>query len=45
VLLIAGSLGGVLGMLLAIPGYTIIRVFAKEFLNNFRVVQKLTQKI
>jgi len=45
VLLIAGSLGGVLGMLLAIPGCTIIRVFAKEFLNNFRVVQKLTQKI
>jgi predicted PurR-regulated permease PerM len=45
VLLIAGSLGGILGMLLAIPGYTVLRVFAKEFLNNFRVVQKLTQKI
>jgi predicted PurR-regulated permease PerM len=45
VLLIAGSVGGVLGMLLAIPGYTVIRVFAKEFFNNFRVVRKLTQKI
>jgi predicted PurR-regulated permease PerM len=45
VLLIAGSVGGILGMLLAIPGYTVIRVFGKEFFNNFRVVKKLTQKI
>ncbi|MGE0076767.1 MAG: AI-2E family transporter [Bacteroidales bacterium] len=45
VLLIAGSIAGILGMLLAIPSYTVIRVFAKEFFNNFRVVQKLTEKI
>jgi len=45
VLLIAGSLGGILGMLLAIPGYTILRVFAKEFFNNLRLVQKLTEKL
>ena len=45
VILIAGSLAGVLGMLLAIPAYNVIRVFAKEFFNNFRVVQKLTEKI
>lgn len=45
VLLIAGSLSGILGMLLAIPGYTVIRVFGKEFFNNFRVVRKLTEKI
>lgn len=45
VLLVAGSLGGILGMLLAIPGYTVIRVFGKEFFNKFRVVQKLTEKI
>ena len=45
VILIAGSLAGVLGMLLAIPSYNVIRVFAKEFFNNFRVVQKLTEKI
>ncbi len=44
VILIAGSLAGVLGMLLAIPSYNVIRVFAKEFFNNFRVVQKLTEK-
>ncbi|MBC7126176.1 MAG: AI-2E family transporter, partial [Bacteroidales bacterium] len=45
VLLVAGSVAGILGMLLAIPSYTVIRVFAKEFFNNFRVVQKLTEKI
>jgi hypothetical protein len=32
-------------MLLAIPFYTVLRVIAKEFFNQFRVVQKLTEKI
>ncbi|MGL4364118.1 MAG: AI-2E family transporter [Bacteroidales bacterium] len=45
VILIAGSLFGIFGMLIAIPTYTVIRVFAKEFFNKFRVVQKLTEKI
>lgn len=45
VILIAGSLAGVLGMLLAIPSYTVIRVFAKEFFSQFRLVRKLTEKI
>ena len=44
-ILIAGSFAGIGGMLIAIPAYTVLRVFAKEFLNKFRVVQKLTQKI
>lgn len=53
VLLIAGSIGQSLGgiqgtllaMLLAIPAYTVLRVFAKEFFFNFRLVQQLTEKI
>ena len=45
VIIMAGSLAGIVGMILAIPTYTVIRVFAKEFFNNFRVVQKLTEKI
>lgn len=45
VILLAGSIGGILGMLLAIPAYNVIRVFAKEFFNNFTLVQKLTSKI
>jgi predicted PurR-regulated permease PerM len=45
VILVAGSIGGILGMLIAIPTYTVARVFAKQFFNQFRVVQKLTEKI
>lgn len=45
VILIAGSMAGVWGMLLAIPAYTVLRVFAKIFLSRLMVVQKLTDKI
>ncbi|HDR67612.1 MAG TPA: AI-2E family transporter [Bacteroidaceae bacterium] len=45
VIMIAGSLAGVAGMILAIPTYTVFRVFAKEFFNNFRLIQKLTERI
>lgn len=45
VILMAGYIAGITGMLLAIPTYTVLRVFAKEFFNNIRVVQKLTNKI
>ncbi|MDR2862137.1 MAG: AI-2E family transporter, partial [Syntrophobacterales bacterium] len=45
VILIAGSVAGILGMLLAIPAYNVLRVFAKEFFNNFKVVQALTRQI
>jgi predicted PurR-regulated permease PerM len=45
VVLMAGSLAGVPGMVLAIPSYTVIRVIAKQFFVKFRVVQKLTQNL
>lgn len=45
IIMMAASLAGVTGMILAVPSYTIIRVFAKEFFNNFKVVKKLTEKI
>jgi hypothetical protein len=32
-------------MLLAIPAYIVVRVFAKEFFNNFHLVQRLTKNI
>ncbi len=44
-ILMAGYMSGIIGMFLAIPVYTIIRVIAKEFFNNYRLVQKLTEKI
>ena len=43
--MIAGSVGGVTGMIIAIPAYTIIRVLAREFLSKFRLVKKLTEKM
>ncbi len=45
VIMVAGSLAGIPGMILAIPTYTVLRVFAKEFFNKFKVVKKLTNKI
>lgn len=45
VILMAGYMAGIIGMLLAIPAYTVLRVIAKEFFNKLRVVQKLTGNI
>ncbi len=45
VIMIAGSMAGIIGMVLAIPSYTVLRVFAKEFFNHLKVVKKLTKKI
>jgi predicted PurR-regulated permease PerM len=45
VIMMAGTLGGALGMILAIPTYTMIRIIAGEFLGEFRLVQKMTSKI
>ena len=45
IILIAGSLYGILGMMLAIPTYTVIRVIAKEFFYQYKFVQKITQNI
>ena len=42
VVLAAGFAAGIPGMILGIPTYTVIRVFAKEFFNNFNAVQKIT---
>jgi predicted PurR-regulated permease PerM len=45
VIIIGGGLAGLAGMLFAVPVYTLLRVIAKEFFNNFRVVRKLTDQI
>lgn len=45
VILIAGSIAGIMGMLVAIPAYTVIRVFAREFFSKFKFVKKLTTNI
>ena len=45
IILMGASLMGILGMVLAIPTYTIIRVIAREFLHKFKLVQRLTRKM
>ncbi|MFI3259595.1 MAG: AI-2E family transporter [Rikenellaceae bacterium] len=45
VMLMAGYVGGVVGMLLAIPSYTVLRVFAKEFFSQYSLVRKLTKEL
>lgn len=45
VILVASKIGGITGMVIAIPVYTIIRIIAKEFFYNFKIVQKLTEDL
>ena len=41
VLLMAGHMGGILGMLVAIPAYTVLRVVASRFFPQLKPVRKL----
>ncbi|TVQ48054.1 MAG: AI-2E family transporter [Saprospirales bacterium] len=45
VIIIAGKMGGIVGMILAIPSYTVIRVIALNFLSEFKIVKKMTYRI
>ena len=41
VLLMAGHIGGTVGMLVAIPAYTVVRVVAIRFFYKYKVIQRL----
>ncbi len=41
VILLAGHLGGVVGMLVAIPAYTVVRVIASRFFPDLKLVKRL----
>ena len=41
VLLMAGHIGGAVGMLVAIPSYTVVRVVALRFFHRFKPIQRL----
>ena len=45
VLLVFGSFGGIIAMFLAVPGYTVLKVIAKEFLNKLEIARKWTSKL
>ena len=41
VLLVAGHVGGIVGMLVAIPSYTVIRVIASRFFYKYKPIRRL----
>ncbi|WP_452221992.1 AI-2E family transporter [Lacinutrix salivirga] len=45
VIIIIGLLFGIVGLIVAIPLYTALKVIAKEFLSEYRVVNKLTESL
>lgn len=45
VTLIAAKLGGVVGMVIGIPVYTVLRIVARIFFGEFKLVQRLTDHL
>ena len=45
VTLIGGHLGGIGGMVIAIPTYTVVRIVLKEYLSEFAFIDNLTKNI
>jgi len=45
VILISGVLFGVVGMIVAVPSYTVIKVVLKEFLSENKIVKSLTKNL
>ena len=45
VLLVAGHIGGIVGMLVAIPAYTVVRVIAIRFFYRYKPIQRLVPNL
>ncbi len=45
VTLVAAKIGGVVGMVIGIPVYTVLRVIARNFFSQFKLVQRLTERL
>lgn len=45
VIMASGMIAGVVGMILAVPTYTFLRIVAKEFFQGYKVVQGLTRDL
>jgi predicted PurR-regulated permease PerM len=45
IIIMAGNVGGIVGMIVAVPTYSIFRVFAGEFLAQFKVFRGLSSGI
>ncbi len=45
IVMVGAKIGGITGMVLAIPTYTVLRVVARVFLSEFTIVKKLTRRM
>jgi len=45
VVLVGAKLGGIPGMIIAIPSYTVLRVIGKVFFSEFKIVQSITRSL
>jgi len=45
IIIIAGLLFGVAGMIVAVPGYTVLKVLCREFIPDNRIVKALTSQL
>lgn len=45
IIIIAGLLFGIVGMIVAVPGYTALKVILKEFLADNKIVKSLTTRL
>jgi predicted PurR-regulated permease PerM len=45
VVMVAGTLAGIGGMILAVPVYTVLRVIARQFLSRFRIIGRMTKNL
>ena len=45
IILVGGILFGIVGMILAIPTYTVLKVFLKVFFNDNKLIKKLTKNL
>ena len=43
VVIAAASLGGIVGMVVAVPAYGFVKIVATEFLSNFRIVRHISE--
>lgn len=44
VVIAAGSVGGIIGMVVAVPAYAFIKIVATEFLSNFRLIRHISNQ-
>ena len=45
IVLVFGSLAGIAGMIMAVPVYSFLRLVAREFFSEFKIVRKMTENL